>query len=80
LAFVIGEGDVQNQTHPQIGMVFQLYSLLPWRTVEQNILLGMEFAHRSSKEKKLFVTHSVDEAIYLADRIVVMSRSSQGNH
>lgn len=146
---VLYKGDVQNRPHPQIGMVFQQYSLLPWRTVEQNILLGMEIAHRSSREKKeivdrylelinmsqfrhslpyelsggmqqrvaiaralandpqvllmdepfgaldahtrilmqrellriwkkniktvLFVTHSVDEAIYLADKIVVMS-------
>lgn len=140
---------VQNQPHPQIGMVFQQYSLLPWRTVEQNIVLGLEITHRPAQEKVqiaehylelmnmsqfrhslpyelsggmqqrvaiaralasdpqvllmdepfgaldahtrilmqrellriwerniktvLFVTHSVDEAIYLADKIVVMS-------
>lgn len=132
-----------------IGMIFQQYSLLPWRTVEENIVLGLEFRRESKEVKKevaefflkmigmeefrnaypfelsggmqqrvaiaralandpkvllmdepfgaldahtrilmqrellriwknnqktiLFVTHSVDEAIYLADRIIVMS-------
>ena len=131
-------------------MVFQQYSLLPWRTVEDNITLGLEFKRESKAVKKevaeiylemidmkefrnaypyelsggmqqrvaiaralandpkvllmdepfgaldahtrilmqkellniweknkktiLFITHSVDEAIYLADKIIVMSR------
>lgn len=146
---VFYRGALQNRPHPQIGMVFQQYSLLPWRTVEENIVLGLEFSRRPEREKKeiadhylelmnmsqfrhsypyelsggmqqrvaiaralandpnvllmdepfgaldahtrilmqrellriwekniktvLFVTHSVDEAIYLADKIVVMS-------
>ncbi|WP_028573865.1 ABC transporter ATP-binding protein [Desulfonatronovibrio hydrogenovorans] len=137
-----------SSTH-EIGMVFQEYSLLPWRTVIGNVSLGLEFLGRKKSERidsalkylrlvgledyahsypyelsggmqqrvaiarslandpeillmdepfgaldahtrillqkellriwnknrktVLFVTHSVDEAIYLADRILVMS-------
>lgn len=133
----------------EIGMVFQNYSLLPWRTVIDNISIGLEFKRKDKKtrlevaskylnlinmqkfanaypyelsggmqqrvaiaralandpqvllmdepfgaldahtriilqkellriweqNKKtvLFVTHSVDEAVYLSDKIIIMS-------
>jgi len=142
-------GDLIKGPGPERGMVFQEYSLFPWRTVIDNIAFGLElrgvpkkdrldraeqylkmvglerfserYPHELSggmkqrvaiaralvndpkallmdepfgaldaqtrnimqsellriweEEKKtvVFVTHSVDEAIYLADRIVIMS-------
>ena len=143
------KGEAITAPSKERGMVFQEYSLLPWRTVAQNVALGPEF-NGASKEKRreaamdflsrvglerfadakpyelsggmrqraaiaralandpevllmdepfgaldahtrillqkellriweadrqtvVFVTHSVDEALYLADRIIVMS-------
>ncbi|WP_035142836.1 ABC transporter ATP-binding protein [Schnuerera ultunensis] len=147
---VFYNGEELKGTCGDIGMVFQQYSLLPWKTVEDNITLGLEFKKKSKKVKKevaqrylemidmeefrnaypfelsggmqqrvaiaralandpkvilmdepfgaldahtrilmqrellhiweknrktiLFITHSVDEAIYLADKIMVMSK------
>lgn len=146
---VLYRGSKVLRPNKRLGMVFQEYSLLPWRTVLDNVGLGLEFARKPAKycqevafkylelvgldkfsgsypyelsggmrqrvaiaralandpevllmdepfgaldahtriilQKELlkiweanrktiiFVTHSVDEAIYLADRIVVMT-------
>lgn len=46
----------RKQTRPnrEIGMVFQQYSLLPWKTVEENITLGLDFG-KVNKAKKMTV-------------------------
>ncbi|SMG51432.1 ABC transporter ATP-binding protein [Dethiosulfovibrio salsuginis] len=63
------------------GMVFQEYSLLPWRSVVDNVALGPEFnGMRFEDRRELAMDYlarvgleKFAEAIYLADRIVVMS-------
>ncbi|MFH0967902.1 MAG: ABC transporter ATP-binding protein [Methanobacteriota archaeon] len=146
---VLVDGNLILGPGPKVGMVFQEYSLFPWRTVLDNIAFGLEMKGISkqdryeiarryirlvgleqfelsypfelsggmrqrvaiaralandpdlllmdepfgaldaqtrnkmqtellmiwerSKKTILFVTHSVDEAVYLSDRIVVMS-------
>lgn len=143
------KGELLSSSSHEIGMVFQEYSLLPWRNVIDNVVLGPEFLGKGKKERIeigmqylrlvgldayknsypyelsggmqqrvaiarslannpqillmdepfgaldahtrillqrelltiwdknrktiLFVTHSVDEAVYLSDRIVVMT-------
>lgn len=146
---ILYRGQAVRAPRREVGMVFQEYSLLPWRTVWDNVALGPEFAGKSRAERNeaarkylelvnladfaqamphelsggmrqrvaiaralanepdvllmdepfgaldahtrillqkellrirqqysttiLFVTHCVDEAVYLADRIVVMT-------
>ena len=46
-------GQVVTEPHPQIGYVFQQAVLLPWRTVEENVLLPFEVkGNPTDKEKK----------------------------
>lgn len=146
---ILYRGEAVRAPRREVGMVFQEYSLLPWRTVWDNVALGLEFAHKSRAERDeaareylelvnltdfaramphelsggmrqrvaiaralankpdvllmdepfgaldahtrillqkellriwqrhrttiLFVTHGVDEAVYLADKVVVMT-------
>lgn len=146
---ILYRGEAVRAPRREVGMVFQEYSLLPWRTVRDNVALGLEFAHKSRAERDeaareylelvnltdfaramphelsggmrqrvaiaralankpdvllmdepfgaldahtrillqkellriwqrhrttiLFVTHGVDEAVYLADKVVVMT-------
>ena len=140
------DGTAITKPSPRMAMIFQEYSLYPWRNVQENVALGLEFRGLKKPEREedakkyielvglkgfehsfpyelsggmrqrvavaralaillmdepfgaldaqtrnrmqqellriwqktkktiLFVTHSVDEAVFLADRIVVLTR------
>ena len=146
---VVLDGEEIKGTNPKVGMVFQEYSLFPWRTVIDNIAFGLEMQglakderyriaehylnlvnlaqfrnsypselsggmrqrvavaralaldpvlllmdepfgaldaqtrnmlqkelldiQETTKKTIIFITHSVDEAVYLSDRIIVLS-------
>lgn len=42
------------------GMVFQGYALLPWRTILENLEIGLEIRHVPSKERKEIARHYLD--------------------
>jgi glycine betaine/proline transport system ATP-binding protein len=49
----------------RVAMVFQQFALLPWRTVEQNVGLGLELAGVPAKERAERVRHQL-ELVHLA--------------
>jgi len=94
-----------SKSQPEIGIVFQNATLMPWRRVIENVCLplelnlmqdpdlllldepfgsldaltrermGDELLHIWGARRKtvLMVTHSISEAIYLSDRVLVLS-------
>ncbi len=48
---VILDGEEMQGTNPKVGMVFQEYSLFPWRTVIDNIAFGLEMQGMAKEER-----------------------------
>src|SRR5512137_1830959 len=60
------DGEEMKGTHPKVGMVFQEYSLFPWRTVIDNIAFGLEMKGMPR-----------DERYRIADRYLQLVNLSQ---
>jgi NitT/TauT family transport system ATP-binding protein len=48
---ILLEGEEMKGTSPKVGMVFQEYSLFPWRTVIDNIAFGLEMRGMAKEER-----------------------------
>jgi len=48
---IILDGEEMKGTNPKVGMVFQEYSLFPWRTVIDNIAFGLEMQGINKEER-----------------------------
>ncbi len=59
---IILDGEEIHGTSPKVGMVFQEYSLFPWRTVIDNIAFGLEMQGMPREERYTVADH------YLAAR------------
>jgi ABC-type nitrate/sulfonate/bicarbonate transport system ATPase subunit len=49
---VLYHGQPLTRPHPRVGLVFQEYSLLPWRDVLDNVTLGPEFAGQPTTQRQ----------------------------
>ncbi len=49
---ILFRGAPQDRPRPEIGMIFQEYSLFPWRNILDNTALGLEFAGVRAAERR----------------------------
>jgi glycine betaine/proline transport system ATP-binding protein len=61
-------GDAARMRQKQVAMVFQQFGLLPWRTVEENVGLGLELAGVPDAERKERVHSSSSWSISTSGR------------
>jgi len=54
------DGKETSGPSPERGMVFQGYTLFPWRTVKQNVMFGLEMAGRPSSEAEADARQWID--------------------
>lgn len=60
------ESTLRSIRQHQVAMVFQQFGLLPWRTVRENVGLGLELAGMSRAERKAKVDQQL-ELVHLSD-------------
>ncbi len=54
---IVLDGEEIHGTSPKVGMVFQEYSLFPWRSVIDNIAFGLEMQHVPKEERMRIAEH-----------------------
>ncbi|MGM7702473.1 ABC transporter ATP-binding protein [Pseudalkalibacillus sp. Hm43] len=61
----IGSVKIQNENvqkaHNQIGYMFQQDYLFPWRTIEENIFIGLKIQHKLNKMSKTFALDLLEQ-------------------
>ncbi|MBO5910552.1 MAG: ATP-binding cassette domain-containing protein, partial [Clostridia bacterium] len=58
---VLVNGEIPKTKNSQCGYMFQRDNLLPWRTIEKNILLGLEIQHKLTPQNKQYALNLLDK-------------------
>ena len=58
---VLVNGEAPKTRNSQCGYMFQRDNLLPWRTIEKNILLGLEIQHKSTPQNRQYALNLLDK-------------------
>ena len=53
-------GQTQNRPRKEIGVIFQEYSLFPWRTILDNVAFGLELSGMPQKEREVRGRHYLE--------------------
>lgn len=56
----ISDGDLRRMRMHRVAMVFQQFGLLPWRTVEENVGLGLELRGVGKEERRRIVREKLE--------------------
>lgn len=58
---VLVNGEMPNAKSSQCGYMFQRDNLLPWRSIEKNVMLGLEIQGKNTKENKTRALQLLDK-------------------
>ena len=58
---VLVNDDVPKTKNSQCGYMFQRDNLLPWRTIEKNVLLGLEIQHKLTPANRQYALNLLDK-------------------
>ena len=58
---VLVNGEMPKPKDSKCGYMFQRDNLLPWRTIEKNVLLGLEIQHKLTQSTKQYALNLLDK-------------------